>query len=245
MKLVKAELRSYLQLSDSQRDGVMRNYWLKIGFWAFAIFAVGMLIVTGSRKARSSVEEIADGTGPITVPLAFVPFEIDGQRAGTLRRLRIFRDSLQEPTRIEVQVSVGDSSAVERFAACILAIEAQADKVQPNDFRCLSAADTGGRDLVQFGEVELRGHPGSYALYAPREHVENVKRNTESSVQAEEARGQAEAESIRVRQNQMADSIRELADSVHEAAVEHAESLRQAAMETADSVRKAAAATAP
>ena len=217
----------------------MRNYWLKIGFWAFAIFAVGMLIVTGSKKARTSVEEIADGTGPITVPLAFVPFEIDGQRAGTLRRLRIFRDSLQEPSRIEVQVSVADSGAVERFAACILAIEAQADKVQPNDFRCLGAADTAGRDLVQFGDVELRGFPGSYALYAPREHVENLKRNSESAVQAEEARAEAEAESIRTHQNEMADSIRELADSVHQAAIEQAESLRQAARERADSVRGA------
>ena len=217
----------------------MRNYWLKIGFWAFAIFAVGMLIVTGSKKARTSVEEIAEGTGPITVPLAFVPFEIDGQRAGTLRRLRIFRDSLQEPSRIEVQVSVADSGAVERFAACILAIEAQGDKVQPNDFRCLAAADTAGRDLVQFGDVELRGYPGSYALYAPREHVENLKRNSESAVQAEEARGQVEAESIRAHQNEMADSIREFADSVHQAAVEQAESLRQEARERADSVRGA------
>ena len=218
----------------------MRNYWLKIGFWAFAIFAVGMLIVTGSKKARTSVEEIAEGTGPITVPLAFVPFEIDGQRAGTLRRLRIFRDSLQEPSRIEVQVSVADSGAVEHFAACILAIEAQGDKVQPNDFRCLAAADTAGRDLVQFGDVELRGYPGSYALYAPREHVENLKRNSESAVQAEEARGQVEAESIRTHQNEMADSIRELADSVHQAAIEQAESLRQEARERADSVRGAA-----
>ena len=240
MKLLGPELRFYLQPSDSQWDGVMRNYWLKIGFWAFAIFAVGMLIVSGSRKARSSVEEIADGTGPITVPLAFVPFEIDGHRAGTLRRLRIFRDSLQEPTRIEVQVSVADSGALEQFAACILAIEAKNDKVQPNDFRCLAAADTAGRDLVRFGDVELRGYPGSYALYAPREHVESVKRNTESTVQAEEARGQAEAESIRVVRIQMADSLREVADSVHQAAVEQAESLRQAAMETADSVRNAA-----
>ena len=176
----------------------MRNYWLRIALGAFAIFAVGMLIVSGSRKARHSVEEIAEGTGPITVPLAFLPFEIDGQRAGTLRRLRVFRDSLQEPTRLEVQVSVSDSSAVQRFAACILAIEEHNDKVQPNDFRCLAATDTAGRDLVQFGDVELRGYPGSYALYAPREHVESLKKNSESSLQVEEQQARAAADSVAV-----------------------------------------------
>lgn len=218
----------------------MRNYWLRIALGAFAIFAVGMLIVGGSKKARRSVEEIAEGTGPITVPLAFLPFEIDGQRAGTLRRLRVFRDSLQEPTRLEVQVSVSDSSAVQRFAACILAIEAHNDKVQPNDFRCLTATDTAGRDLVQFGDVELRGYPGSYALYAPREHVENLKRNSESSLQVEEQRARAEADSVRSIQYEIADSLRERADSVHQAAVEQAESLRQSALQQADSVRAAA-----
>lgn len=218
----------------------MRNYWLRIALGAFAIFAVGMLIVSGSRKARHSVEEIAEGTGPITVPLAFLPFEIDGQRAGTLRRLRVFRDSLQEPTRLEVQVSVSDSSAVQRFAACILAIEEHNDKVQPNDFRCLAATDTAGRDLVQFGDVELRGYPGSYALYAPREHVESLKKNSESSLQVEEQQARAAADSVRSIQYEIADSLRERADSVHEASVEQAESLRQSTLRQADSVRAAA-----
>ncbi len=223
----------------------MRNYWLKIALGAFAIFAVGMLIVRGSREARVRVEEIADGTGPITIPLAFLPFEIDGQRAGTLRRLRVLRDSLQEPTRLEVEVSVADSGAVARFAACILAIEETNGKVQPNDFRCLSAGDTAGRDLVEFGEVELRGYDGSYPLYAPREHIENLKKNSESEVQMGEAQARAEADSIRARQFQMADSLREQADSVHEAAVEQAESLRQDAIRRADSVRNAAQETMP
>ena len=218
----------------------MRNYWLKIMFGALAIFAVGMLIVTGSRAARSSVEEIADGTGPITVPLAFVPFEIDGQRAGTLRRLRVFRDSLQEPTRLEVQVSVPDSSAVQRFSACILAIEPQNDKVQPNDFRCLTAADTAGRDLVQFGEVELRGYGGAYALYAPRDKVDELKRSSESHITGEEERARAAADSVRDQQFEVADSLREHADSVHQAAMQQAESLRRASMERADSIRAAA-----
>lgn len=205
----------------------MRNYWLKIGFGAVAIFAVGMLIVSGTRHARQSVEEIAEGTGPITVPLAFLPFEIDGQRAGTLRRLRVFRDSLQEPTRIEVQISVPDSSAVQRFAACILAIEPQEGKV-PNDFRCLIAADTVGRDLVQFGDLELRDHPGSYPLYGPRAEVENLKRNAQPGLTAEEQVARTAADSARQRQIEIADSLHELADSVHRAASEHADSVRQA-----------------
>src|SRR5688500_13038864 len=98
----------------------MRTYWLKIMLGALAVFAVGMVIVTMVKSAGRNVEAIAEGTGPITIPLALLPFEIDGQRAGTLRRLRIFRDSLQEPTRVEVLISVPDSVSSDRFASCIL-----------------------------------------------------------------------------------------------------------------------------
>jgi hypothetical protein len=207
----------------------MGNYWLRIGLGALAIFVVGMFIVSGARRARTSVEELAEGTGPITVPLAFLPFEIDGQRAGTLRRLRVFRDSLQEPTRIEVQISVQDSSAMQRFAACILAIESRQGKVQPNDFRCLGAGDTAGRDLVQFGDLELRGYPGTYPLYGPRDEVDNFKRSAESSLTEEERIARAAADSARELQFGRADSLRQHADSVHRAALEQADSLRRAA----------------
>jgi hypothetical protein len=221
----------------------MRNYWLRIMLGAVGIFVVGMLIVQAIRAAQSGVEELSEGTGPITIPLAFVPFEIDGQRAGTLRRVRVFRDSLQEPTRLEVLVSVPDSSAIQRFAACILAIEEQDSKVQPNDFRCLAAGDTAGRDLVQFGDLELRGYPGTYALYAPREHIEHLKQSSESSLTAEEARARAEADSLRDLQLERADSLREFADSVHQASMELADSLRRAAIQQSESLREGASVT--
>lgn len=210
----------------------MRNYWLKIILGAFAVFAVGMVVVTMIRSASSNIEAIADGTGPITIPLALVPFELDGQRAGTIRRLVIFRDSTQEPTSVEVTIAVSDSAAAARFGSCILAIrqrqtDAGGTSTHPNAFNCLQAADTAGKDLVQFGELRLRDQEGRYALFAPRDQVEELKsKSSERLTASEEAAREAE-DSARVARERFADSLTEAADSAHEAAIRAADSARQ------------------
>lgn len=203
----------------------MRTYWLKIVLGAFGVFAVGMVIVSMARSAKSNVEAIAEGTGPITIPLALLPFEIDGERVGTLRRLRIFRDSLQDPTRVEVLIAVADSVSSDRFTNCILGIEPQGGKVQPNDFRCYKAEDTVGKTLVEFGDLQLRDRVGSYKLFAPEAHVEELKRGSGDQLTAEEHRAREVADSVR---ESIADSIHAYADSVHEAGAEKADSVRRA-----------------
>lgn len=206
----------------------MRTYWLKIFLGAAAIFAVGMVVRAMVKSARTHVEAIAEGTGPLTIPMAFVPFEIDGQRAGTFRRVRIFRDSLQNPTRVEVLISVADSVPSERFANCILGVQGDSGKVVPNKFRCLAAADTAGDSLVQVGDLQLRDRTGSYPLFAPAASVEEFRRGSADQLTVDEQQARHTADSIR---EARADSIHAYADSVHEAGRAAAEALRNAPLE--------------
>lgn len=206
----------------------MRTYWLKILLGAAAVFAVGMVVRAMVRSARTHVEAVSEGTGPITIPMAFVPFKIDGQRAGTFRQVRIFRDSLQDPTRVEVLISVADSVSSERFSDCILGVQGDSGKVVPNEFRCLTAADTAGKGLVQVGALELRGRTGNFPLFAPAASVEEFRRGSAERLSADEQQARDLADSIR---EARADSIHAYADSVHEAGRAAAEALRNAPLE--------------
>lgn len=207
----------------------MRGYWLKIALGAVAIFAIGMGIVSAFEAGRRNVEEVVEGTGPITVPLAFIPLNVDGARLGTLRRVKVFRDSLQQPTRIEATVSVGDSTALARLAGCILAIDSADARgnVRPNHYRCLAAADTGGSDLVSFGDLLIRERTERFPLFAPRAQVEEVTSSFGPSVSASDSAAGDSLEREEARVEAIADSMAEVAESLHQAEMERIDSVRQ------------------
>jgi hypothetical protein len=207
----------------------MRGYWLKIALGALAIFAIGMGIVSAFKAGRRNVEEVVEGTGPITVPLAFIPLNVDGARLGTLRRVKIFRDSVQQPTRIEATVSVGDSSALARLAECILAIDTADARgnVRPNHYRCVGAGDTAGSDLVAFGDLLIRDRTERFALYAPRAQVEEVTASFGPSVSAGDSAVGDSLEREEERIEAIADSMAEAADSLHQVELERIDSIRQ------------------
>ncbi|MGE5925884.1 MAG: hypothetical protein ACM357_00905 [Gemmatimonadota bacterium] len=207
----------------------MRGYWLKIALGALAIFAIGMGIVSVFEVGRRNVEAVVEGTGPITVPLAFVPLNVDGARLGTLRRVRVYRDSLQRPTRIEATISGADSAGLARLADCVLAIDS-ADvrgNVRPNHYRCLGAGDTAGADLVTFGELLIRDRTERFSLFAPRAQVEEVTSSFGPSVSASDSAAGDSLEREEARIEAIADSMAEAADSLHQVEMERIDSVRQ------------------
>lgn len=207
----------------------MRGYWLKIALGAAAVFAIGMVLVSAFDVGRRNVEAVVEGTGPITIPLAFIPLSLDGAKLGTFRRVTIFRDSLQQPTRVEATVSLGDTAALARLAGCILAIDtvnAQGE-VKPNQYRCLGSADTAGADLVAFGQLLIRDRTESFPLYAPREQVAEVTTSFGPSVTASDSVTGDSLEAEEARVEALADSMAEAADSAHTIEMQRIDSIRQ------------------
>lgn len=161
----------------------MRNYWLRIVLGALVIFGVGMVIARMIRRGSVAVHEIAEGSGPISMPLpGFVPFSLDGNRLGSVRRITMYRDAPKKPSSFVVSVSLPDSISSDRLARCIILVDTSQNtagtSVNINGktaFRCLSAADTAGKDLVPFGSIVIRARGDSFPFLLPRRVVDEMR----------------------------------------------------------------------
>ena len=194
----------------------MTRYWIKIALGAALVFAIGMIGVTIFRAGKNTVENVAEGSGPIRIPLLLVPFRLDGQRLGTMRQLVVFRDSAQRPTTLELTVAMSDSLAAARLAECILALMPASDTtgITPTDFTCASPGDTAGKRLVQFGELHLRDGTESFPLLAPEDKVQEIREQSgHRTADLNEAAIEARDSVMMVRREQI-DSIRSAADSL-------------------------------
>lgn len=167
----------------------MRNYWLKIVLGALVIFAAGMVIAKGINKGSEAVHEIAEGAGPISIPLpGFVPFSLDGARLGSVRRITMYRSAPKLPSSFAVSVQLADSIPTDRLASCIIMLDTKDSGSRGSfninaetAFRCMTPADTAGRDLVPFGTINLRSRPDSFPVLVPRQVIENLKREAQDS----------------------------------------------------------------
>jgi hypothetical protein len=193
----------------------MRNYWFRIALGAFAIFGVGMLIWSGVREGKRQVSAVVHSAEPITVPLAFVPFTVDGRPLGTMRRVRLVRSTPDRVQAINFRVKLADSVADSRFTDCVLVVGGALENVSKEQmFSCVASADTAGRALEKIGEIEtqrgttlaLLGEPGTLASihldFAGEEGSDSL---TEAAI--------AQAESLVTEQGAMSDSLQRAIDS--------------------------------
>jgi hypothetical protein len=238
----------------------MRNYWLRIALGALAIFTVGMIGVTLARQGVSRVRGVMEGSGPISFPLPFVPFKLDGQRLGQVSRVVLLRDAPKQISAVELEVKLRDSLLAQGLAGCRLAAsldserepngyEVHAGRLSRSVFSCLPG--TGAiPHLQEFGRVTF--HPGNVMvpLLLPNDIVDDLREGrfeSEDSLQvaAEEA-AEAVAESVANAAETRADSIAEaaelLADSIMAGRQKLVDSLRREGMRRADSVRSRAVA---
>ena len=171
----------------------MRNYWLKIVLGALVIFVVGMVIARGISKGSDAVHQIAEGAGPISIPLpGFVPFSLDGARLGSVRRITMYRSAPKLPSSFNVSVQLADSVPTDRLARCIIMLDTRESGSRGSfningetAFRCLTTADTAGMNLVPFGTINLRSRPDSFPVLVPRQVIEDLHREAQDSEAAD------------------------------------------------------------
>jgi len=203
----------------------MRNYWLRIALGAFGIFAVGMIISTVVRRGKDAMKGVLASDRPITLPLALIPFSVDGHALGTMRQVQILRSDPETVKAVKFRVRLADSVSDDRLGQCVLVVGGSLKHVEAEHaFSCVTSADTVGNDLAPVGEVRTqRGE--TYTLFAKAGALDSVKLDFGHD-------------------REMADSIREaqqeFADSVRDAEQERADSIRESAMGKADSIRAAA-----
>jgi len=237
----------------------MRNYWLRILVGALIIFAIGMIGVTLIRHGMGKVNDVVHGTGPISLPIAFIPFEIAGNKLGKLDRVVLERTAPKKISSVRVDVNLADSLVAQGLSDCKLAanfdaseehskgIHIRTGKGHEGTFRCLADADSDST-VVEFGQAVL--HPGevTLALYLPKDLVNELQTGSFLSDSSEKADSISEAmealsDSISEATEAKADSVREendkLAESLRVVGRKRVDSIKVAALKLADSIKAA------
>jgi hypothetical protein len=218
----------------------MRTYWLRIVLGALGIFAVGMVVLTAVRATRSRVRSVAQTSDPITIPLPFVPFRIDGTRVGTFQRIVLNRDAPEDLRSVDLHVDLGDLAAVERIQQCkgILAdlkhnAGAHGAALTDARFACVHD-DSVQAQLEQFGQVHVVPGDRTVPLLVPPDMAAELRREM---IQMRARRGD---DSLAVRAESIATEAERTADSIGEAASHLADSITQFHERRADSIRRSA-----
>jgi hypothetical protein len=108
----------------------MRSYWGRILLGAFGIFCLGMIVVSIFRHGRSKVESVIASSEPLSIPLPFVPFQVNGSKLGQLERLTVNRETPKKVSSIELQVKMDDSLVAKGLAGCRLAANIESDSAK-------------------------------------------------------------------------------------------------------------------
>ena len=224
----------------------MRDYWMRIVLGALAIFTLGMIGVTAVRRGLSGVREVAEGTGPITVPIAFVPFKLDGRKLGTLNKLVLYRTAPKQLSSVELEVKLADSVLARGLEGCRLAAnldesrdrrrgrrDVEVGSLSSGVFSCLQGDDSAAQ-FQDFGRAVFQPGNVSVPLLLPRDIVNDLKEgnfdsggNSEDSVAA---LTEAQAESI-------ADAVEAQAESISSVAERHVDSIMRRNERLLDSLR--------
>ncbi|HET9727267.1 MAG TPA: hypothetical protein VFP28_10160 [Gemmatimonadales bacterium] len=224
----------------------MRSYWLRILLGAFGIFCLGMIVVSIARHGRSKVESVIASSEPLSIPLPFVPFQVNGSKLGTLERLTVNRESPKKVSSIELQVKMDDSLVAKGLAGCRLAANIESDSAKPGDvnihmnrlnektFFFCATQDSGFEEM---GTAKLTPGDIELPLLLPEslaQHLRNGDWATNSdSTDALETR----ADSIANAAEAIADSASAKAERAQAKAQEKAQALSERQSRLGDSLR--------
>jgi hypothetical protein len=155
----------------------MTRYWIKIAAGALLIFAAGMGIWFGVRKGVRTVHTVFETSDPISIPLKFATFRVDGAALGKLERLRLLRTAPKEITSVQVTVRLDSASYADRIRGCTMRI----DDVEKIDERTTFVCITGDAPMAaagafeQFGEVMVEGTDIVLPLFLPAAAVQDLR----------------------------------------------------------------------
>jgi hypothetical protein len=151
----------------------MRNYWMRIALGAVAIFTVGMIGLSLVRRGLGTVHGVVHGSGPISIPLAFIPFQLNGDKLGTLQRVTLQREAPNRVTSVELEVKLSDSLLARGLEGCRLAANVESDTAgtkgvdihggpfKEGNFWC-ATDDSTSKGFVEYGHAIF--HPGGVTV---------------------------------------------------------------------------------
>ncbi len=129
----------------------MRKYWFKIGLGAATVFAGGMFVITLGRQVKSAAAEALRSGSSIRIPMAMLPFTLDGQKVGTVRSIQVDRSGPKRVKHLNVTVSL-KGAPPDALEACALTVSRHS---RHELFDCVGLDELDLGDLVRVGEVRF------------------------------------------------------------------------------------------
>ena len=234
----------------------MRNYWLRIAFGALAVFTVGMIGVTLARQGVGHVRSVVAGTGPLSFPLPFVTFNLDGQKLGKVSRVVLQRNAPKQIAGVQLEIRLNDSVVARGLEGCRLAANFNDDpdpddpsgharKLSKGVFTCLpSDTSQTPAEFEEFGHAVFQPGGVSVPLLLPTDVVSDLKEghfdSSQSDSAAEAAQDAADsvADLAEARADSIADAAEHKADSIVAQSRHLVDSLRREGLRRADSARR-------
>jgi hypothetical protein len=229
----------------------MRNYWVRIALGALAIFTVGMIGHSLVHRGIGSVRGVVEGSGPISIPLAFIPFKLHGDKLGSLERVTLRREAPSRVTSVELEVKLSDSVLARGLEGCRLAANLDSEAPGPpginvhrgpfaeGSFWC-AKDDSADVALVEYGHAVF--HPGTVTvpLLLPHSLVDELQ-NLDLGHDSTPPVAEAQVDSIMAATELSADSVDavrdRMIDSLRTEGRRRADSARRVLRQVADSVR--------
>ncbi len=149
------------------------RYWIKISLGALVIFAVGMVFIGVGHKGSAWADHMAHSASTISIPLVFVPFRLDGQSIGSIKRLDIMRDAPEQVSGALIAVKLRDGVGLP-MESCELAIDDLDDIGDGATFYCADEAAQLAEELVRFGTVVFEPGGARRALLLPLEVIDEI-----------------------------------------------------------------------
>ena len=205
----------------------IRSYWAKIVLKALGIFCVGYIGLSLFRSGKQEVRRAVHSNADLTIPLPFVPFNFDGTRLGTFRRIVFHRSTPDHVESVDVTVRLSDSGLVQQLSGCSHLTVDDPSRIDENtSFRCGVLDDAN----IEFGAVRVyaRGADGwreatEIPLVLPKEVAQKIRGETAQM-------NASQLESARMKQ--LGDSMGVLARQFAEATTADARRDAKLAMET-------------
>jgi hypothetical protein len=229
---------------------------MRIALGALAIFCVGMVARSLINRGIGGVRGVVEGSGPISIPLAFVPFKLEGDKLGSLERVTLVRESPQKVTSVELEIELSDSVVARGLEGCRLAanldsegegrssVNIERSPFEHGTFWC-AGSDSASLALVEYGHAVF--HPGDVTvpLLLPPDLVNELQSLdlggdrtpplSEAQIDsiAEVARAEAQAEVSR----ELRRTRRARLDSIRSEGLRRADSARRVLIRVADSAQ--------
>ena len=234
----------------------MRNYWLRIGLGAAAIFTVGMIGISLARQGVHHVRGVVEGSGPISLSIPFLTFNLNGEKLGKVSKVMLLREAPKKISAVELEIALRDSVVARGLEGCRLSANFDDDRsssgvsvsnrqLSTGVFTCLSPQDS-APDFQEFGRAVFQPGDVSVPLLLPNDLVNDLRKGDfedtpeDSISHAAQASADSISEAIEERADSIAAAAEERADSIVARSERLVDSLRKEGVRRADSTRRMA-----